>query len=963
MSAANKLQLTAVLRLLLLWQRVLPAALAEANVDAERLLPAQPLALRPQHQLLLLELLQAAADAAGDSAAGAADEDGGGAATACAAPAVPSATALLPPLRLLVGGRHAAVRSAARRWLLKRLLATAAFEGNSEEAVLWLDLLPRCVCSAALLPAPRRHAPVGGRCPGAFGGAIGTPLNPAVVSMTSRLLLALRCRGGETACAFLVEAVQMLLRRPHELFEQQQELLSAAGASGGASGSPQFSLLALCALRQLLRVLGSTKMPGADKAAVAAYVAAVLRQLLEQQLGGINGSNSGAALASVLLGVARQEAARRQQQADNAGVAASAAGGDSSGKEERRQKKRKAAAAGANGSAAGSGGTPGAQYALPAEGEPLLGLLGALERQLSPAAAPAREDGRAEPPYKTPKKNRQAEASEPGPAAADAEACCVIISRLAGSSPGAFAAGDSAQLLAAIQQQLAAEAEASTGGASAGGTYVSGASAVGVGTRSAAVRQCLHLLGQPGLAAAAPALLQVLRYASLAAGSAAEQRRCLQLLAGSAVVAEALGSIGGSGGSGATAQALAGTVVQVLLQVLQSAGKDAASAACCAPLLEQIAARFHELVGGEERDADDSGSLPEAVASFLLLLPHMPAAAATAAADILLERLAAESHGATDSGGGRSGSKSGKKRKRKEAAKDAEQRPSWLCAATAAVLQQLSSGDGLRQRHVEQGCAVLPRLAAAGESAAFDCLLCLLRGQHGSAALAELGPEAVQKLLRCCLQPACAGSLGTRSHLAALLARQAGPLAAEELLPLLLDGGSALAALAAPAAAALLEQQQKEAAAAGAGKVDPCAPLAAALGRALEAYFMNSNEKGDAGASKATEAANGKKAGGAEGVRLLRRHALPCLRQVLERRALDGQQRQRLLAALLPAQGCPVVPAAGSGPSTAELAEAAVLLATSSGDGGGADFQQLTACVQCFAATLASLMRRVGWRV
>lgn len=136
--AANELQLTAVLRLLLLWQRLLPGALAESNVDAERLLPQQPLGLRPEHQLLLLELLLAAADTAG-----AADGGDSTAGASAAASVSAGASALLPVLRLLVGSPAAAVRGAAHRWLLRRLLASGAFGGNPEEATLWLDLLPR----------------------------------------------------------------------------------------------------------------------------------------------------------------------------------------------------------------------------------------------------------------------------------------------------------------------------------------------------------------------------------------------------------------------------------------------------------------------------------------------------------------------------------------------------------------------------------------------------------------------------------------------------------------------------------------------------------------------------------------------------------------------------------------------------------------------------------------------------
>ena len=159
---ANELQLTAVLRLLLLWQRLLPAALAEANVDAERLVPGQPLALRPQHQLLLLELLHASADADTASAAGAAEGDG----SSRVGPSVPATTmsgaSLLPPLRLLVGSPVAAVRAEAHSWLLRRLLATGAFGGNQEEACLWLDLLPRCVvgCASLFVGALRACCPV-----------------------------------------------------------------------------------------------------------------------------------------------------------------------------------------------------------------------------------------------------------------------------------------------------------------------------------------------------------------------------------------------------------------------------------------------------------------------------------------------------------------------------------------------------------------------------------------------------------------------------------------------------------------------------------------------------------------------------------------------------------------------------------------------------------------------------------
>ena len=90
---------------------------------------------------------------------------------------------------------------------------------------------------------------------------------------------------------------------------------------------------------------------------------------------------------------------------------------------------------------------------------------------------------------------------------------------------------------------------------------------------------------------------------------------------------------------------------------------------------------------------------------------------------------------------------------------------------------------------------------------------------------------------------------------------------------------------------------------------------------------------------------------------LLEQHALPCLRLALQRRPLGGQVRQELLQALLPQQGWPV---GGSGvpqPGAGEQAEAAVLVLTGGGSGSAASVGELAACVRCFAATLAALLK------
>ena len=84
--------------------------------------------------------------------------------------------------------------------------------------------------------------------------------------------------------AFLAEASALVARRPGELFELTQSLLSDTAAahgpvpSGPGQGSDAglglgFSLLAVAGLRQALRVAGSGKMAADARAGVAAYVA------------------------------------------------------------------------------------------------------------------------------------------------------------------------------------------------------------------------------------------------------------------------------------------------------------------------------------------------------------------------------------------------------------------------------------------------------------------------------------------------------------------------------------------------------------------------------------------------------------------------------------------------------------------------------------------------------------------
>ena len=99
-------------------------------------------------------------------------------------------------------------------------------------------------------------------------------------------------RRSEAVSAFLAEAAALVARKPGELFELTQSLLSATAVAHGpvpsvpsslpAGGPGQgfdagsgsgFSLLAVAALRQAVRVAGSGKMAAEARAGVAAYVA------------------------------------------------------------------------------------------------------------------------------------------------------------------------------------------------------------------------------------------------------------------------------------------------------------------------------------------------------------------------------------------------------------------------------------------------------------------------------------------------------------------------------------------------------------------------------------------------------------------------------------------------------------------------------------------------------------------
>ncbi len=80
-------------------------------------------------------------------------------------------------------------------------------------------------------------------------------------------------RDASAVAHFLAEAVGFLLRKPHEMWELQQDILEQSRSGTGTRlAQPDTSLLPITVLRQAIRVAGSSKMPGACVGAVCKYV-------------------------------------------------------------------------------------------------------------------------------------------------------------------------------------------------------------------------------------------------------------------------------------------------------------------------------------------------------------------------------------------------------------------------------------------------------------------------------------------------------------------------------------------------------------------------------------------------------------------------------------------------------------------------------------------------------------------
>jgi hypothetical protein len=318
-------------------------------------------------QLAALELLQASAAATAVGAAvelpiadPAADSDDPGhqqaasiAAQLARAPAVAAlgaaaggggttAAALLPLLRLASGAGTAAVREAAEKLLVDRL---APLCGNREEVLIWVGCLPM------------RHA-LSGDPHAAACGAMRPPERGA----------------WDAVLSFMSDAAAAAARRPQEFHEVAQRMLQqqprATPPMSDMRAVPP--VLPVAALRHLLRLLGSTKIAGPDKAAICGYVCGAWAAWLEQW------PEPGAA-ACVLEGMlaAQAHAPGRQQQQEQQLEDATPS-----------KKKRKTGGAAAVEQQRNTEGSGAAVLQLPAEGATLVSLLAHARALAAAAAAP-----------------------------------------------------------------------------------------------------------------------------------------------------------------------------------------------------------------------------------------------------------------------------------------------------------------------------------------------------------------------------------------------------------------------------------------------------------------------------------------------------------------------------------------------------------------------------------------------
>ncbi|KAL0021866.1 hypothetical protein WJX77_009321 [Trebouxia sp. C0004] len=238
--SAQELTTTVLFMLLKTYQSCLPEAMRDSRIDVVGLMPQGVLDLPvlQQHALLELQLVMFPSSSL---------------LSPLVQPLVASnihssAASFLPVLKLLTGSASHGVRQLAGQLLTRRMIDMlgGAFE---DEVALWVGLLPE------------------------------SPL--AEVADATWMM----CVDG--VLGFLAEALASLGRRPQFYWGLMQSLLPSqtpAAESGRAISDPPFSLLAISAVQQALKVACSSKLPSESRTWVSAYTTAVTAQLLRIQI-------------------------------------------------------------------------------------------------------------------------------------------------------------------------------------------------------------------------------------------------------------------------------------------------------------------------------------------------------------------------------------------------------------------------------------------------------------------------------------------------------------------------------------------------------------------------------------------------------------------------------------------------------------------------------------------------------
>lgn len=258
--------LEACLRTICIWRRILPFYFQENNIEVDRLLPSCLSTLDRQLQFSYLNLLNSMPIVIRQPKymCGAKSFDLHD--PALISPQNINSSALVVVLQVLMmtATDASCIQKMAHQWLHHRLLDTFIFEDNMEEAFVWIETIPYgrplegLLCCRAMLQNPMADTDPSQRRRGSAN----------VASHTFIL-------------EFFVNSVSLLFRRMEDFVALLNDL--PLDQKSPPNGARSFSLLSMCALRQLVRILSSPKRKDEDKHAIAFYVSSAVTMIALQQ--------------------------------------------------------------------------------------------------------------------------------------------------------------------------------------------------------------------------------------------------------------------------------------------------------------------------------------------------------------------------------------------------------------------------------------------------------------------------------------------------------------------------------------------------------------------------------------------------------------------------------------------------------------------------------------------------------